>query len=152
MLLATVAFGQDLPDNPEPGKCYVRCKTPDIYKNETINVAVSPEYKKFFSYPAEYETIQEKVLVREAGEEILIVPAVWGTQEVTYYEKEDGTKIEIEKASFLQGFETLETRASNAKWEMIEKLPDCESSNPDDCRYWCYKPVPAEFKTMQLKN
>lgn len=152
LMFAAVVFGQDLPDNPEPGKCYVRCKTPDIYKNETINVAVSPEYKKIVSYPAEYKTIQEKVLVREAGEEILIVPAVWGTQEVTYYEKEDGTKIEIDKATFLQGFETVETRAATASWEMSEKLPDCESSNPDDCRYWCYKPVPAEFKTMPVEK
>lgn len=152
LMFATVVFGQDLPDNPEPGKCYVRCKTPDIYKNETVNVAVSPEYKKIVSYPAEYKTIQEKVLVREAGQEILIVPAVWGTQEVTYYEKEDGTKIEIDKATFLQGFETVEIRAATASWEMSEKLPDCESSNPDDCRYWCYKPVPAEFKTMPVEK
>ena len=38
-MMATVTFGQDLPENPEPGKCYVRCKTPDVYKNETVNVA-----------------------------------------------------------------------------------------------------------------
>jgi len=35
---------------------------------------------------------------------------------------------------------------------MSEKLPDCESTNPDDCRYWCYKPVPAEFKTMPVEK
>lgn len=148
----SVSFAQDLPENPEPGKCYVRCKTPDVYKNESIQVAVSPEYKKIVAYPAEYRTIQEKVLIKEAGEEIRIIPAVWGTQEVTYYEKEDGTKIEIEKAKFLQGFETVETRAATATWEMSERLPDCESSNPDDCRYWCYKPVPAEFKTMPVEK
>ncbi len=151
-LTASVSFGQDLPENPEPGKCYVRCKTPDVYKNESVQVAVSPEYRKIVAYPAEYKTIQEKVLIKEAGEEIRIIPAVWGTQEVTYYEREDGTKIEIEEAKFLQGFETVETRAATASWEMSEKLPDCESTNPDDCRYWCYKPVPAEFKTMPVEK
>ncbi|NDG53846.1 MAG: OmpA family protein, partial [Flavobacteriia bacterium] len=36
LLLCLLAFGtlslltQDLPQNPEPGKCYVRCTTPDI--------------------------------------------------------------------------------------------------------------------------
>lgn len=152
MLLASFIFSQDLPENPEPGKCYVRCKTPDIYKNETVKITASPAYKKIISYPAEYETITEKVLIKEAGEEIIITPAEWGTQEVTYYEKEDGTKIEIEKANFLQGFETVEIKAASAKWEMSEKLPDCESNNPDDCRYWCYKPVPAEFKTMPVEK
>ncbi|MCX2681983.1 OmpA family protein, partial [Galbibacter sp. EGI 63066] len=29
-------YGQDLPENPEPGKCYVRCTTPDVYVNEDV--------------------------------------------------------------------------------------------------------------------
>jgi outer membrane protein OmpA-like peptidoglycan-associated protein len=35
---------------------------------------------------------------------------------------------------------------------MSEKLPDCESNDPNDCRYWCYKPLPAEFKTMPVEK
>ena len=152
LMFITVTFGQDLPENPEPGKCYVRCKTPDVWKNETINVAVAPEYKKLITFAAQYETIEEKVLVKEAGQKILIVPAVWGTQEVTYYEKEDGTKLEAQKAVFNQGFETVETKAASASWEMSEKAPDCDSDDPEDCRYWCYKPLPAEFKTMPVEK
>jgi outer membrane protein OmpA-like peptidoglycan-associated protein len=152
LMIGTVAFGQDLPENPEPGKCYVRCKTPDVYKNETINVPVAPEYRKLVTYPAQYKTITEKVLIKEAGQEVLIVPAVWGTQEVTYFEKEDGTKLEVKEATFNQGFETVETKAASASWEMSEKMPDCESDDPNDCRYWCYKPLPAEFKTMPVEK
>lgn len=152
IMYSIVAMGQELPENPEPGKCYVRCKTPDIYKNETIQVEVSPEYREIVSYPAEYRTIEEKVLTKEAGQEILLVPAVWGTQEITYYEKEDGSRIEIEGAVFNQSFETVETRAATATWEMSERLPNCDSPNPDDCRYYCYKPVPPEFKTMPVEK
>jgi OOP family OmpA-OmpF porin len=152
LMFSAVVFGQDLPENPEPGKCYVRCKTPDIWKNETINVAVSPEYKTIITHPAEYRTIQEKVLIREAGEEILLVPAVWGTQEVTYFEKEDGSKLEVQKAIFNQGFETVEIKTASATWAMSEKMPDCDSDDPNDCRYWCYKPLPAEFKTMPVEK
>jgi hypothetical protein len=85
-----------------------------IYKNETINVAVSPEYRKIVTFPAEYRTIQEKVLIKESGQEVKIVPAVWGTQEVTYFEREDGTRLESQKALFIQGFETVETKAASA--------------------------------------
>jgi OOP family OmpA-OmpF porin len=152
LMFAATAFTQDLPENPEPGKCYVRCKTPDVWKNETINVAVSPEYKKIITYPAQYRTIQEKVLIKEAGEEMLMVPAVWGTQEVTYFEKEDGSRLEVRKAIFNQSFETVETKAASANWEMSEKMPDCDSDDPEDCRYWCYKPLPAEFKTMPVEK
>lgn len=147
-----VAFGQDLPENPEPGKCYVRCKTPDIWKNESVKVPVSPEFKKIVTYPAEYKTITEQVLIKEAGEEILLVPAIWGTQEITYFEKEDGTKLEVKNATFNQGFETVETKGASASWEMSEKMPDCTSEDPNDCRYWCYKPLPAEFKSLPVEK
>lgn len=147
-----VAFGQDLPENPEPGKCYVRCKTPDIWKSESIQVPVSPEYKKIVTFPAEYKTITEQVLIKEAGEEIMLVPAIWGTQEITYFEKEDGSKLEVKNAIFNQGFETVETKGASASWEMSEKLPDCTSEDPNDCRYWCYKPLPAEFKSLPVEK
>jgi hypothetical protein len=42
-----MAFGsfaliaQELPQNPEPGKCYVRCTTPDIYVNEEVKIQIN---------------------------------------------------------------------------------------------------------------
>lgn len=151
-LCAVVVFGQDLPENPEPGKCYVRCKTPDVYRKEAVRVMVAPSFKKFVTYPAQFRTVEERVLIKEAGEKLLVVPAVWGTQEITYFEKEDGTRLDVKDAVFTQESETVETRAATAKWEMAEKMPNCESSNPDDCRYWCYKPVPAEFRTLPVQK
>ncbi|MFT5889951.1 MAG: OOP family OmpA-OmpF porin [Dokdonia sp.] len=35
-LVFASAQAQDLPSNPEPGKCYVRCTTPDIYETQTV--------------------------------------------------------------------------------------------------------------------
>ena len=41
-------YSQDLPQNPEPGKCYVRCTTPDIYvKAEEKKLKVIKQYPKF---------------------------------------------------------------------------------------------------------
>jgi len=31
---------------------------------------------------------------------------------------------------------------------MSERAPDCTSSDPNDCRYWCYKEVPAQYTTV----
>lgn len=31
-------------------------------------------------------------------------------------------------------------------------MPDCDSDDPEDCRYWCYKPLPAEFRTMPVEK
>lgn len=60
-------FSQDLetlPTNPEPGKCYVRCITADVWQNEDVKIQVSPKHTKIITYPAEYKTIKEKVLIK----------------------------------------------------------------------------------------
>lgn len=149
-MTASFAFGQDLPENPEPGKCYVRCKTPEVWKNEDVTIEIAPAYKKIVTYPAEYKTVTERVLIKEAGKRLVIVPAVWENQVVSYTAKEDANKLRVIKASFSQDSEVIETKAASAIWEMSEKAPDCESSDPNDCRYWCYKPIPAQFVTVPL--
>ena len=150
LMFGAVAFAQDLPENPEPGKCYVRCKTPEVWKNEDVTIEISPAYKKIITHPAQYKTVTEKVLVKEAGQRLVIVPAVWENKVVSYTAKEDANKLSIVKATFKQDSETIETKAASAKWEMSEKAPDCESSDPNDCRYWCFKPIPAQYVTIPL--
>jgi len=38
LLFGFSAFAQDLTENPEPEKCYVRCKTPDIWKMKMLQL------------------------------------------------------------------------------------------------------------------
>lgn len=167
------ANAQDLPENPEPGKCYVRCKTPDVWKNEDVQVETKAAYKKIITHPAEYETVTERVLIKEASKRLEIVPAVYETQDVTvvvkeasyrletvegssdsevisYTSKEGGSELRIVPATFKPDSETIEIKPKTAMWVMSDKAPDCESSDPNDCRYWCYKSVPAEYTTVPL--
>ena len=147
---AFAVSAQDLPENPEPGKCYVRCKTPEVWKNESVTIEVAPAYKKIITHPAQYKTVTERVMVKEAGQRLVAVPAVWETKVITYTAKEDANKLRVIRATFSQDSETIETKAASAKWEMSEKAPDCESSDPNDCRYWCFKPIPAKYVTIPL--
>ncbi|RCS28326.1 OmpA family protein [Polaribacter sp. WD7] len=150
VMVASISFGQDLPENPEPGKCYVRCKTPEVWKNEDVTIEVAPAYKKIVTYPAQYKTVTEEVLVKEAGKRLVVVPGVWENREISYIAKEDANKLSVVNATFMSDAQVIETKAASAKWEMSEKAPDCESSDPNDCRYWCYKPIPAQFVTVPL--
>jgi len=59
------ATAQDLSQNPEPGKCYVRCKTPDLWKNQDVTLEVSPAYKRMITHPATFKTVTERVLIKE---------------------------------------------------------------------------------------
>ncbi len=173
VLLAFVftANAQDLPENPEPGKCYVRCKTPDVWKNEDVTIETKAAYKKIVTHPAEYKTVTERVLnkvastrleiipavyetqdvvviVKEASYKLEVVPGSYGSEAITYVSKEDGSKLRVIPATFSPDSETIETKPKSAVWQMSDKAPDCTSSDPNDCRYWCYKPIPAEFVTI----
>lgn len=152
LLLVTNTFSQalSLPQNPEPGKCYVMCKTPEVWKNEQVTIEIAPAYKKIITHPAEYKTVTEKVLVQEASQKLEIIPAVWETKAISYTAKEDANKLNVIDAVFTPGSQTIETKASSASWQMSGRKPGCESDNPNDCRYWCYKPVPATFVTVPL--
>ena len=150
LMFTAVAFAQSLPTNPEPGKCYVNCKTPEVWKNEDVTIEVAPAYKKIVTYPAEYKTVTERVIVKEAGTRLVAVPGVWETKTISYEAKASANKLTATKATFRTDSDVIETKAASARWEMSEKAPDCESSDPNDCRYWCYKPVPAKFVTVPL--
>ncbi len=143
-------FAQDLPANPEPGKCYVRCTTPAVYVNETVQVMTKPAYKKLKTIPAQYETVTERVLVKEAGKKLVVIPEKWGTETITYVKKQGASTLSVDPATFSNDSETIEVKPAYAQWELGSPAPDCASSNPDDCRYWCYKGYPAEYTTVPV--
>ncbi len=148
-MTASFTMAQDLPTNPEPGKCYVRCTTPDVYVNETVTLTIKPAYKVLKKVPATFKTVTERVEVKAAGKKLAVVPEKWGTETVTYVSKEGGNTLSITPASFGNGSETIEVKPAYAQWELGASAPDCASGNPDDCRYWCYKGYPAEFTTIE---
>jgi outer membrane protein OmpA-like peptidoglycan-associated protein len=173
LLIGVSAMAQGLPDNPEPGKCYVRCKTPDIWKNEDVTIETNAAYKKIKTHPAEYKTVTEKVLVKEASQRLEIVPAVYETKDVvvvvkeasykletvpgtfgsetmTYTAKDDASSLKVIPATFKSNSKTIEIKPASAVWQMNAKAPDCQSSDPNDCRYWCYKPIEAQNVTVPL--
>ncbi len=245
LMIASVSFAQDLPTNPEPGKCYVRCVTPDVWVNQDVTVQVTPAYKKLrvvpatyttenitveskqaaqnlevvpasfatedFSIttkeasrrlisipsesntetvtvtvedpsyslrlvpavydtqeftvvvqpayqrvevvPATYETRNVEIVVKEPSQRLEVIPAEYGTETLTYKKREFGNSISIVPASFGSDFQTIEVKPATARWEMSDQPTlDCQSSDPNDCRYWCYKGVPAEFTTVSVQT
>lgn len=95
-LLTLLSFGvkaQELPANPTPGKCYIKCITKDEFKEVTETIQVSPAYKKLTVIPATYKTIEEKVLVKEAGSKTLTTAATYKTVEDKMLVKEATKKM-----------------------------------------------------------
>ena len=55
-------------------------------------------------------------------------------------------------ASFTASSEVVETEPKVGRWEMGERAPDCESTNPMDCRVVCWKEYPAKYENVPTKK
>ncbi len=138
---------QGLPDNPEPGKCYVKCITKDEFKEVTETIQTYPEYKVLEVVPATYKTVEERVLIKEASKKFVYVPAVYETIEVPYVKRQGRTDLNIVPASFGSDSRTFEVYPKTSGWE-YKVLEDCPSVNKEDCVAACFVEYPAQFRDV----
>lgn len=150
------AFAQQsndqLPTNPQDGKCYAKCVEPDEYKEEIQKVMVKPSYTKLEIVPAEYKTVTETVVVTPASKKYTYVPAKYKTVTDTIWTKENYNKLTVLPSEFSDTKETVEIKAAHGNWVAGEKDPDCPSIDPDECRVFHYKAVPAVTKDIPTEK
>ena len=140
--------GQNLPDNPDPGKCYVKCITKDEFKDVEETIEVFPAYNKIEVVPAVYKTVEERVLVKEASKKFVYVPAVYETIDVSYVKSGGESKVEVVPASFGSDSRRFEIYPQTSRWEYKE-IPECTSPNKEDCVYACYVEYPAQYRDIK---
>lgn len=140
---------QELPPNPEPGKCYIKCITADKFGEVTETLVISPEYKKLVSYPATFKTTEQRVLVKEASKKLTYVPAVYETVEVPYIKKDATTNLEVIPATFGKDSRTFEIYPKVGRWEYTE-LADCPSANKEDCMVACFVEYPSKQQIVPI--
>ncbi|MBT8266344.1 MAG: OmpA family protein [Bacteroidia bacterium] len=138
------ATGQNLPDNPDPGKCYVKCITKDEFTDVSETVQVYPAYTALEVSPATYRTVTEEVLVKEASKKYKYVPATYETVDVSYTSKEGRTDLAVIPASFGSDSRTYEIAPKSSGWE-YKQLEECNSPNKEDCVAACFVEYPAQF-------
>jgi hypothetical protein len=128
------------PPNAVPGECYARVVS-----------------------PAQYEDVEEQVIIKEAAEEISIVPAEYGTAEEEVEVIPSTKKLTPIPAKYKEAIETIEVKPAIKTWKTTLKkkaLPaspeilvaikaagvDIDHAQPGDC----YKEyfVPRKFKTV----
>ncbi|MBC3758795.1 OmpA family protein [Hyunsoonleella sp. SJ7] len=148
MLGIGLTQAQNLPANPDPGKCYVKCITKDEFKTVEETIEVYPAYSKLEVVPATYRTVEERVLIKEASKKFVYVPATYETIEVPYVSKEGRTDLNIIPASFGSDSRTFETYPKTSGWEYRETA--CDSPNKEDCMVACFVEYPAQFKDVSF--
>lgn len=156
ILLTSVAVAQTgtgIPLIPQDNKCYALCTTQDEYKTEDVRVLSKPAYKTVAIIPAEYKTVTEEVIIKPASKKFVYVPATYKTVTDTIWKKEGYTKLTKLASKFEDDIKTIETKASIERYVASGKrVPDCDSTNPNDCQVVCAKTFPAEYKTVSVLN
>ncbi len=142
---------QELPANPDPNKCYVRCVTPDVYSTETVRVQTRPAYKTLNVVPATYKTVTERVLVKEGYTRYEFIPATFRTETMSYQSQAPATAMNVQAASFTDATERVLIKPEVSRWETTA-YEGCESDNPNDCQVLCYRTYPAEYRTVPVQR
>lgn len=114
-----------LPADASPGECYARVRT-----------------------PAEYRTVEEQVITREAREDIRIHPAVYGTQTEQVMVRPASTRM-VEVPAVYEMVETqVEISPAKEEWRRGKCNARAIVDNATgEC--WCRVEVPAVYKTVR---
>ena len=149
LMVGSIAFGQDnLPANPVPGKCYIRCVTPEKYGTDEKRMLIRPAYKRLEKTPAEYKTVEETVMVKPASKRYVYVPAEFKTVTEELRIEDPYNEVTIIQAQLGVKTETIESRPKVARWEYQSSMENCKSNDPRDCMVLCYVEHPAEYRTV----
>ena len=142
-----VAF-DDLPPQPEYGKCFAKCKMPDVYEWESKKKLVKEASTRFEVIPAVYKNVTERVLVKEASTQQIPVPAVYETVTERVLVKDASARMETIPAKYRT--EKVRELVTPAKGEWVKKLKEenCFSDNPEDCYVMCWEEKPAVYRTV----
>ncbi len=140
-----------LPTDPEPGKCYVKCVTPDEFETVQEQILVRPAYTRLEVIPAEYETVTERVLVKEESKDFVFHAAVYETVEVPYMQKEARTDLTTVEATFTPDQESRIIYPKTSGWEYTT-YADCASANPNDCQILCWNEYPEQTQVVPVQR
>lgn len=131
--------GDLLPPNAAPGECYARVWVDAEYKTIDEQVVAREASKKIDVIPASYETIEETVLVKAASSRIKTIPAVYGTEE-------ERVKVRDGQLVWRVGLNGQDAPASQALLAAAGSQIDLKSAVVGMCFHEHY--VPATYETV----
>jgi len=148
--VVTAALALGLPKTANPGQCFNEFYQPDVYKTETEKLLKKAASEEITTSEPEFEWVEEKVLVREAEEKLVEIPAQYDviTEEVlespayTTWKTGRGLNEKVDNATG----EIMCLVEVPAKYKTIEKQV---LKTPVTIKK---VEIPAEYKTVKVKK
>lgn len=135
-----------LPPNARPGECYARVFAPPKYETRTERVLVKEGGERIEVIPAEYKMVQEQVIVEAESERIELTEAVYETRTERVMISPPSERTEEIPARYDTVEERVLVKPATTAWKTgsgpIEKLDGATGE------IMCLVEVPAEYKTV----
>ncbi len=151
LLTAPTVFGQDLPPDAQPGQCFAKCVIPDEYETVTEQIVSKEASSRLEIIPAKYTTVTEEIMVKEGYNVLTVVPPTYTTVTEEIVVQDPSSRLEVVPAVYETVTEEILVSPATTQWVRGKATPDCVSSNPDDCRVWCLKEIPAKYKSVSRR-
>ena len=115
----TAAIGTNslVPPNAKAGECYARITQPAQFKTVQERVLATEASEKVAVTPATYKTVQERILVREASERLEVVPASYKTVEERILVTPAKKRIVTVPATYKTVSERIKVRDAYTTWK-----------------------------------
>ncbi len=141
-----IPFG-DLPPTQEFGKCYAKCKIPDVYETVSLQKLKKDASTKLIKVPAEYGTETQTILVKEGTTRYKTVPATYKTVTEEVMVEPAKTVVKTIPARYRTDSRQVLVSEARGEWVKKKKDPNCFSENKEDCYVVCYEEIPAVYRT-----
>ena len=143
------------PPNPQPGQCYARVLIPAQYNTVTEQVVVREAGERFEVIPARYETSEETVLVKEASTQLEVVPAVYGEVDERVLVKPMSKKIVQVPAVYDTVTEQVLDKPAHTAWKRgpaaTQSSTVLSQTTTDTGEIMCLVEIPATYKSIQKR-
>lgn len=149
LLVGAFTFAQG-PANAEPGKCYVSCTTPDVWKNETITVNTADSYKVLKAHGPEYGTEQMSFETQVPSTRLEVVPATFETKNVVVETKPITKSLVVVPGKKSTTKETIVIQKASTRLEIVPAQYKTEYIDMViQPAYTKLEVIPAQYKTVK---
>ncbi|MEO1034352.1 MAG: peptidoglycan-binding domain-containing protein [Pseudomonadota bacterium] len=143
------------PPNPKAGECYARVLIPAEYETVTEQIVVREAGERFEITPARYENVQETVLVKEASTRLEVVPAVYDEVQERVLVKPAAKKIVEVPAVYDTVTERVLDKPAHTAWKRGPAAAQTSNvlsqATTDTGEIMCLVDVPATYKTVEKR-
>lgn len=143
---------EGLPNNPTPGKCYIRCVVDDTWRDKEVQIMKRPGHVKLEVIPAEYKSEEVQVMIKPPSKRLEIIPAVFKKVVDTITIVDEYNKISLVPIKFSNLVEEVITQPGYARFESKSSIESCKSKDPRDCELLCYVEYPEHRTPISVQK